>query len=120
MIGQSRRRPRCRQHRGQRPVRLNWAVCFHAQQATEKALTAVLVAYGIDFPRSHALERPIAPMPAEAASAFDFEAVAGRYPEDIPSPDLATTRRLIDTAQTVLHDAATVITGFSPHTAAEE
>jgi hypothetical protein len=32
------------------PTGVNWAACFHAQQATEKALKAVLVAYGIDFP----------------------------------------------------------------------
>jgi HEPN domain-containing protein len=110
------------------PAGVNWAACFHAQQATEKALKAVLVAYGIDFPRSHALERLIALMPPEPANAFDFEAVAeltpwavaGRYPEDIPSPDLTTTRRLIDTAQTVLHDTATVIVGLGPHAAAEE
>lgn len=110
------------------PSGVNWAACFHAQQATEKALKAVLVAYGIDFPRSHALERLIALMPAEPASTFDFEAVAeltpwavaGRYPEDIPSPDLATTRRLIHAAKTVLHNAATVIAGLGPHTTAAE
>jgi|SRR4051812_17692270 HEPN domain-containing protein len=34
-----------------------WAACFHAQQATEKALKAVLVANGTDFPRTHVLER---------------------------------------------------------------
>jgi HEPN domain-containing protein len=92
------------------PAGVNWAACFHAQKATEKALKAVLVAYGIDFPRSHALERLIALMPAEPASTFDFEAVAeltpsaiaGRYPEDNPSPDLPTTRRLIHAAKTML------------------
>lgn len=110
------------------PAGVNWAACFHAQQATEKALKAVLVAYGIDFPRSHALERLIALMPAEPASTFDFEAVAeltpwavaGRYPEDIPSPDLPTTRRLIHAAKTVLQNAATVVAGLGPHTTAAE
>ena len=99
------------------PHGVNWAACFHAQQATEKALKAVLVAYGIDFPRSHALERLLALMPADSASNFDIEsvaeltpwAVAGRYPEDIPNPDKLTTRRLIDAAQTVLLNAATLI-----------
>jgi HEPN domain-containing protein len=31
-------------------------VCFHAQQAAEKALKAVLVHRGVDFPRTHDLE----------------------------------------------------------------
>jgi HEPN domain-containing protein len=105
------------------PAAVSWAACFHAQQATEKALKAVLVAYGIDFPRSHALERLVTLMPAGAASSFDYEAVAeltpwavaGRYPEDIPSPDLPTTRRLIDAARTVLAEARAVIAGLGPH-----
>jgi HEPN domain-containing protein len=104
------------------PTSVNWAVCFHAQQATEKALKAVLVAYGIDFPRSHALERLVALMPAGPASTFDFTAVAeltpwavaGRYPEDIPSPDLHTTRRLMGAARTVLDTAGTVVEGLGP------
>jgi HEPN domain-containing protein len=69
-------------------VGVNWAACFHAQQATEKALKALLVVYGIDFPRSHALERLLALLPASAAIEFDSDAVgelspwavAGRYP----------------------------------------
>ena len=96
---------------------VNWAACFHAQQATEKALKAVLVLYGIDFPRSHALERLLALVPSDPASAFDGEsvaeltpwAVAGRYPEDIPNPDTATTRRLIAAAKTVIANTAALI-----------
>ncbi len=37
-------------------VAARWAACFHAQQAAEKSLKAMLVAQGIDFPRTHALE----------------------------------------------------------------
>ena len=96
---------------------VNWAACFHAQQATEKALKALLVLYGIDFPRSHALERLLALIPADPASIFDGEsvaeltpwAVAGRYPEDIPNPDAATTRRLIAAAKTVIDNATALI-----------
>lgn len=101
------------------PHGVNWAACFHAQQATEKALKAVLVAYGIDFPRSHALERLLALIPAGPANSFDFEsvaeltpwAVAGRYPEDIPNPDKPTTRRLINAAKSVLDNAAGIVAG---------
>lgn len=99
------------------PQGVNWAACFHAQQATEKALKAVLVAYGIDFPRSHALERLLALIPAGPASTFDFEsvaeltpwAVADRYPEEIPNPDKLATKRLIDSARTVIENAAALI-----------
>jgi HEPN domain-containing protein len=34
-----------------------WPACFHAQQAAEKALKAHLVAAGIAFPFTHALDR---------------------------------------------------------------
>jgi HEPN domain-containing protein len=85
---------------------VNWAACFHAQQATEKALKALLVAFGIDFPRSHALERLLGLLPAHVAQQFDVDsvaeltpwAVAGRYPEDIPNPDDVTTQHLVDSA----------------------
>ncbi len=96
---------------------VNWAACFHAQQATEKALKALLVAFGIDFPRSHALERLLALLPAQAATEFDVDAVAeltpwavaGRYPEDIPNPDFDTTRRLVESARTMFDRADGII-----------
>ncbi len=75
------------------PHGANWAACFHAQQATEKALKAVLVAYGIDFPRSHALERLLALIPASSASTFDFESVA----ELTRGPSPAATPRMFQT-----------------------
>jgi HEPN domain-containing protein len=99
-----------------RAIGVHWAACFHAQQATEKALKALLVAYGIDFPRSHALERLLSLLPTATAIEFDADAieeltpwaVAGRYPEDIPNPDSVTTLRLVGSAGTAV-DRATVI-----------
>jgi HEPN domain len=128
MVGQSPRRPRGCQHCGRLLVRREQGRMLPRPAGGREGVKAVLVAYGIDFPRSHALERLIALMPAEPASTFDFEAVAelspwavaGRYPEDIPSPDLPTTRRLIHAAKTVLHNAATVVAGLGPHTTAAE
>jgi HEPN domain-containing protein len=32
------------------------AVCFHAQQAVEKAMKAILVDFSVDFPRTHDLK----------------------------------------------------------------
>lgn len=63
-------------------------LCFHAQQAAEKALKAILVAYAISVPRTHNLKSlfdllpPDLPVPSdsqEAAGLTDY-AVASRYP----------------------------------------
>ena len=78
---------------------VSWAACFHAQQAAEKALKAILVLRGIDFPRSHALERVAALLPPDDQAQFKLEqlaelspwAVAGRYPEDVANPTKAHT-----------------------------
>jgi HEPN domain-containing protein len=40
-------------------------VCYHAQQCVEKYLKAVLVLEGIDFPKTHDLERLGALLPGE-------------------------------------------------------
>lgn len=42
-------------------------LCFHAQQAAEKALKAILIAHDLDFPRLHSIERLIGLLPAEIA-----------------------------------------------------
>lgn len=96
---------------------VNWAACFHAPQATEKAHNALLVAFGIDFPRSHALERLLALLPTNTSTEFDHDAVAaltpwavaGRYPEDIPYPDFDTTRQLVAFARTALDRSERII-----------
>lgn len=87
-----------------------WAACFHAQQAAEKALKAVLVVQGIDFPRSHALDRLAALLPAHLRARFGEQvletltpwAIAGRYPEEVPSPDAATTAGVVAMAHEVV------------------
>jgi HEPN domain-containing protein len=87
-----------------------WAACFHAQQAAEKALKAVLVVQGIDFPGSHALDRLAALLPAELRVRFDDQAlealtpwaIAGRYAEEIASPDAATTAGRVAMAREVV------------------
>lgn len=80
------------------PIGVTWAACFHAQQATEKALKTLLVASGVDFPRTHLLDRPADLLPTGLGTNFDRQAllelppwpVAGRYPEDIAMPSTAT------------------------------
>ncbi|MGH9362874.1 MAG: HEPN domain-containing protein [Thermoanaerobaculia bacterium] len=64
------------------------SVCFHAQQCVEKYVKAVLVLAGIDFPKTHDLERLIALAPkasrpslsaAEQAILTEY-ATGARYP----------------------------------------
>ena len=65
------------------------ALCFHAQQAVEKSLKAVLVQRGVAFPYTHDLARIITlvksgglPWPEEldAAAALTVYAAGSRYP----------------------------------------
>jgi HEPN domain-containing protein len=63
-------------------------LCFHAQQAAEKSLKAVLVASGVDFPKTHSLEFLVgllptgiarSPLLVDAARLTEY-ATAARYP----------------------------------------
>lgn len=105
----------------QSPIGVNWASCFHAQQAAEKALKALLVWQGIDFPRTHDLGRLRALLPAAISSLLDADAlddlapwaVAGRYPEDLPNPSQAVTEQLVEHAQSATAMARRLIGGAS-------
>jgi HEPN domain-containing protein len=73
-----------------RPGVLTETLCFHAQQAAEKAVKAVLVAGGAEPPRTHDLEMLLGAVPEEVTVTFDrlsvaaltAYAVASRYPGD--------------------------------------
>ncbi|HEV7667847.1 MAG TPA: HEPN domain-containing protein [Thermoanaerobaculia bacterium] len=83
-------------------------VCFHAQQCVEKYLKAVLVLEGIDFPKTHDLERLWSLVPAELRPDLSSEeqarlteyATSARYPgwEEI---SLAAARRAVAVARRV-------------------
>jgi HEPN domain-containing protein len=100
------------------PSTVNWAACYHAQQAAEKALKAILVLLGIDFPRTHSLERILDLIPEAHREAFDrgclgalsVWAVAGRYPEDIEDPTDAEVADHLRCAATTIRVAALIIT----------
>ena len=65
-----------------------WASCFHAQQAVEKTMKALLVLRAVDFPKTHSLV-VLAGLLGATGDHLDIEivktlqpwAVAGRYPE---------------------------------------
>ncbi len=81
-------------------------VCFHAQQAVEKLLKAVLVSHGTVFSRTHNLAHlaemltqagvPL-PLPANVLSRLNPYAVIFRYDDlDIPLISRDEVRQMVD------------------------
>jgi Uncharacterized conserved protein related to C-terminal domain of eukaryotic chaperone, SACSIN len=83
-------------------------VCFHAQQCVEKYVKAVLVLDGIDFPKTHDLEKLTALLPARARPSLTAEeqgrlteyATVARYP-GWGEISLAEARRAVAMARRV-------------------
>ncbi len=82
-------------------------LCFHAQQAAEKALKAVLVANSIPIPRTHSLTMLLGLMPGDlelpqavddAVILTDY-AVASRYPGDYEPVDENELREAVRLAE---------------------
>ncbi|MGQ0591436.1 MAG: HEPN domain-containing protein [Gammaproteobacteria bacterium] len=78
-------------------------VCFHAQQCVEKYLKAVLVFDGIDFPKTHDMERLTALLPARANIRLTAEE-QGRL------TDYATTTRYPGSGEILLTEARRAVT----------
>jgi HEPN domain-containing protein len=87
-------------------------VCFSAQQAAEKAIKAVLVDQGIEFPRTHTLIRLLTLLPAsmdiDDATKRDWDelsdwAVESRYPADLPEAMESDAERAVLLATGVLN-----------------
>jgi HEPN domain-containing protein len=51
-------------------------LCFHAQQAVERSIKAVLVHFGVAFPRTHSIERLIDLLPPSVPRTADLTASA--------------------------------------------
>lgn len=92
------------------PALPRWGACFHAQQAAEKAIKALLVAADIDPPKSHNLVMLSGLLPQRRALRAGDEilaglsrwAVAGRYPSELPDPGA-------DVAGQAVADAAAIV-----------
>ena len=86
-------------------------LCFHAQQAAEKALKAVLVANGVDFPKTHDLAFLMQALPSSVAlppplvdlPTLNRFAVEQRYPGESPS----VTRKHCNAATRLAEEAVT-------------
>lgn len=85
--------------------------CFHAQQCAEKALKALLLKRGIDFPRTHVIEVLLdlfkangVDIPTGVDEAFQLSgyAVQTRYPGEWEPVTKAEARRAIELAALVL------------------
>ena len=95
------------------------ALCFHAQQAAEKALKAVLVRRGVSAPRTHSIGYLLdlvasdLPMPDEvrAAATLTDYAVAARYPGEFEPVDEAEYAAAVKAAETVVSWAERVVLG---------
>ena len=95
-------------------------LCFHAQQAAEKAVKAVILHLTRSEPAfSHSLRRllrdaeragaPPAPLTAEAAALLTQYAVLTRYPDDIEDIDEAEWQQAVADAGAVVAWAERVI-----------
>jgi HEPN domain-containing protein len=83
---------------------------FHAQQAAEKFLKAVLVWHQVEFPKTHDIGRltdllktvdsGLADRVREASALTPY-AVEARYPSDVPEPTLAEAREALSIATRV-------------------
>ncbi len=92
--------------------------CWHAQQAAEKALKAVLIFLQIDFQRTHDLNvlRDLLPESSPLKTALpnlgDLNrwAVGARYPDEVQEPTQANASEAVEKARAVWTDASTELT----------
>jgi HEPN domain-containing protein len=104
-------------------------ICFHAQQAAEKALKAVLLAGTLGFPLSHDIQELLTianqgglAVPSEVAEAVVLTpfAVEARYPGYAEEITLVEVDAAIRTAEVVVGWATTMVTGVDVETSAED
>ena len=92
-------------------------LCFHAQQAAEKALKAVLVAWMIPVPHTHNIGTLLDLLPDEVNIPADIQdariltayAVMGRYPSDVEPVEQDEYEEAIRLAQAVVSWAEQII-----------
>ena len=97
------------------------ALCYHAQQSTEKALKAVLVAWKVNFPPTHNLKILLELLPDDLAipdqviqsASLTIYAVALRYPDALgPVMERSEWQEALTLAKAVVEWAEEVVTRF--------
>jgi len=99
------------------------SLCYHCQQAAEKALKAVLIARGAQVPRTHnigllldrlpvgvSLPQGVGENDVAALSAF---AVVARYPGDLEEIEMDDYEAAIATARAVVEWADGLVAGWT-------
>jgi len=102
---------------GRSPKVLFEGLCFHAQQAVEKALKAVLIANGVAPPKTHNIrtlldflpQHIIPPQEVEDAASLTDYAVISRYPGDFESVDEEEYKETVRLAENVVLWAERII-----------
>ncbi|WP_456426485.1 HEPN domain-containing protein [Rhodocaloribacter sp.] len=97
-------------------------LCFHAQQAAEKALKAVRVAFGQPVPRTHNLKTLLEGLPPSItvpksvlrAAALSVYAVLTRYPADLEPVTREEHREAVRMAEAVVRWAEAHLTPSPP------
>lgn len=92
-------------------------LCFHAQQAAEKALKAILVAHGATVPRTHNLRTLLDLLPPEISIPPDIQAavglsdyaVASRYPGVIEPVEDSEYHEAVSMAEAVVYWAGHIV-----------
>ena len=92
-------------------------LCFHAQQAVEKAVKAVLLAQGVEFPKTHNLrvlfdllaEQIDIPQEVVIASRLTEYAVSSRYPGEVEEVTEEEYQGAINLAREVVNWAKSII-----------
>jgi HEPN domain-containing protein len=84
--------------------------CFHAQQAAEKAIKAVLISEQTSFRKTHDVLVLVGLLPVELVKALDWTdpvvlqqwAVDGRYPGDLPDATPSEAAEVLETASAIV------------------
>jgi HEPN domain-containing protein len=91
--------------------------CFHAQQAAEKSVKAVLLRFGVAFPSTHNLSVPFALVPQDVPRPPDLAgtvgltvyAVSARYPDEIDEATETEHRKAVALARAAVRWAESTI-----------
>ncbi len=86
-------------------------LCFHAQQAAEKSVKAILIHHGIPPPRTHSIERLIDLLPASTlrtttliqAARLTIFATVTRYPSGDESVSVEEYQEAVHLAQDIVN-----------------
>ena len=100
-------------------------LCFHAQQAVEKALKAVLIINNISYPKTHNIrtlldllpKEIVLPTDVDAATSLTDYAVSGRYPDEVEEVNEEEYQEAVRLAQAVVQWAESIL---APDTESED